>query len=134
MLLRDQYGPQRILCCYLGLFIFSVIAKRQCWALYVRTAVREPLYYVIDISYVLSNMCEYFQLVKRKQSYNPLVFFTSCDSTWSIPRRIILEKLFGLLFKVLQKYSLRKNMLTQLWLQLENKINSIFKLNLSKLL
>ena len=41
----------------------------------VRTPVQEPLYYVIDIFYFLSNTCKYFSLVERKWSYSPLVYF-----------------------------------------------------------
>ena len=47
--------------------------------LWVRTSVREPLYYAIDIFYFLNNTGKYFQLAEKKQSYSPLVFF----STWS---------------------------------------------------
>ena len=47
----------------------------------VRAAVQKPLYYVIDIFHFLSNTCKYFQLVEKKQSYSPLVFFKPRDST-----------------------------------------------------
>ena len=44
---------------------------------WVRTAVREPLYYAIDIIFFLNNTGKYFQLVEKKQSYSPLVFFST---------------------------------------------------------
>ena len=38
----------------------NILSKKVKQVLHVRTAVQEPLYYVIDIFYFLSNTCKYF--------------------------------------------------------------------------